>query len=150
MLEELETLPIGLQVTHTPTQVGGPTGPNHDPTAWKYKWVFKTEVAALDRPITIEQFGILAWDGKCWILPPNQRRYNCGILDQGTFAEWYSCPDGEIAPGTAAVDPQNWAGSDELADFQQKWFFVGVDSSGKKYKGEAIVRFAADNNDSEK
>ena len=143
LLAELESLPTGLRVTHTPAEIGDPTGPNTNAGDWKYRWIFKTEVSAIDRPLTVTQFGILAWDGHHWILPPDQRRYNSGVLDQRTFAEWYACPGALIAPGKPATDPQNWAGSHELADFQQKWFFVGTDAEGKRDKGEAVVRLIA-------
>ncbi|MCO6045409.1 hypothetical protein NG895_15980 [Aeoliella sp. ICT_H6.2] len=132
-------------MTHTPVLVGGPSGPNADPNDWKYRWHFKTEVAALDRPLTITQFGILAWDGQRWIFPPDQSSYNSGVLDQSTFEDWYACPDAKIEPGSPAVDQQNWAGSNDLKDFQQKWFFVGIDGQGKEYKGEAVVKFRAGN-----
>ncbi len=144
LLSELETLPVGLRVTHTPAQVRGPVGPNADPPDWRYRWIFKTEVSAVDRPVTITQFGILAWDGAKWILPPDQSRYNSGLLDQRTFVEWYSCPRARIEPGKPAVDPQNWAGSHERISFQQQWFFIGVDADGKRCKGEAVVQLLAD------
>src|SRR5687768_6838490 len=34
LLSELETLPVGLRVTHTPPEVRGPRGPNPDARDW--------------------------------------------------------------------------------------------------------------------
>jgi hypothetical protein len=141
LLKELESLPVGLEVIHAPAQVRTRVGPNL--VGWLYRWLFRTEVRAIERPISIVLFGICAWDGKQWILPANNRRYNAGVLDQMSFEEWYSCPDARIAPGKPAVDPSNWAGSRAKAAFRQKWFYVGKDDHGKRYKGEAVVELLA-------
>ena len=52
---------------------------------------------------------------------------------------WSSIPN----PSKPAVDPQNWAGSRELAGFRRKWFFIGTDAAGKRCKGEAVVELVA-------
>jgi hypothetical protein len=125
LLAELETLPVGLEVVHSPESVRSPVGP--DPNGWPYRWLFQTEVRAISRLLTIVQFGICAWDGKEWILPATNRRYNAGILDKKAFMEWYACPSGRIEPGKPAIDRQNWAGSYTRTSFRQKWFFIGED-----------------------
>ena len=135
-------------MTHTPPEVRGPA-PNGAASGWQYRWIFRTEVSAIDRPLTITQFGILAWENGKWILPPDQSRYNSGVLDQRTFVEWYSCPGAKIEPGSPATDPQNWAGSHERTSFQQKWVFIGTDASGKRYKGEGVVRLVAEGHGAE-
>ncbi len=139
---ELEALPVGLEVVHTPARVENPRQGDKR-SGWAYQWVFGTEVRAIERPLTIAQFGILAWDGENWILPPDQTKYNAGILGQAEFTEWYECPTGRIEPGKPAVDPKNWAGSHTRSSFKQKWFFIGVDSKGQRYKGEAVVELVA-------
>lgn len=121
--------------------MGSPVGPASK--GWPYRWIFRTEVRAIDRPLTIARFGICAWDGKQWILPPDNRRYNAGVLDGETFIEWYACPGARIEPGKPAIDPQNWAGSYTRTSFRQKWFFIGEDDRGKRYKGEGIVELIA-------
>ncbi len=137
VLTELESLPVGLEVIHSPTRVRYPVGP--DSQVWPYRWYFRTEVRAIDRPLTIVKFGIIAWDGTQWILPSNNRRYNAGILDQTKFKEWYACPSARIDPGKPAIDPENWAGNYTRTSFRQKWFFIADDDQGKRYKGEAVV-----------
>jgi len=138
VLAELEAIPKGLEVVHSPDVVENPVGPNPSPD-WKYRWIFRTEVRAIDKPLTITKFGILAWDGSRWILPPDQTSYNTGVLDAKTFIEWYQCPNAIVSPGRPAIDPQNWAGSHSRQSFKQKWFFIGVDANGKSYKGEGVV-----------
>jgi hypothetical protein len=137
VLAELQSLPLGLEVIHTPSVVPSPVGPQ--PKGWPYRWTFRTEVRAIDRPLTIVQFGICAWDGRQWILPSDNRRYNAGVLDKRKFMDWYACPSARIEPGKPAVDPQNWAGNNTRTSFRQRWFFVGQDDQGKRYKGEAVV-----------
>ena len=58
VLDELGSLPVGLEVIHTPTQVSSPVGPNVND--WPYRWNFRTEVRAIDQPLTIVKFGICA------------------------------------------------------------------------------------------
>jgi hypothetical protein len=137
ILDELEKLPTGLKVVHSPSEVRGPNeGLN---TGWRFSWSFRTEVHAIEKRIKIVQFGIAAWDGFQWVLPLSQNEYNNGVLDAKTFEQWYGKDAGIIVPGDPAIDPQNWAGSHLLKDFKQKWFFIGVDETGKKWKGEGIV-----------
>jgi hypothetical protein len=101
-------------------------------------------VRSIDRPLTIVKFGICAWDGKRWILPSDNRRYNAGILDQSQFQAWNSCPVARIVPGKPAIDPQNWAGSYTRTAFRQKWFVIAEDDNGERFKGEAIVELLDD------
>ncbi len=137
VLAELESLPVGLEVIHSPNPVREPIGPNDD--GWLYQWTFRTEVRAIDRPLTIVYFGACAWDGKEWILPSDRARYDAGVTRQKDFIEWYTCPGARIAPGEPAVDSENWAGSHTRSSFRQKWFFVGEDDRKNRYKGEAAV-----------
>jgi hypothetical protein len=131
-----------MEVIHSPSKVRSPVGPNAE--GWPYRWPFRTEVRAIDRPLTIVKFGICAWDGTRWVLPPNTRRYNAGILSQSQFKDWYSCPGARIEPGKSAIDPENWAGSHTRTSFRQKWFFIAVDGQGKRYKGEGVVELLED------
>lgn len=138
-LQELAEIPVGIQVNHTPAQVVGPhQGPNKND--WAYRWFFKTEVRPIDRDLTITRFGIAAWDGSDWIMDDAQSEFNSGILEQQDFVEWYGLQNPTIGPQNPAVDEQNWAGSMTRAPFRQKWFFVGEDTSGAKFKGEGVVQ----------
>ena len=132
-----ESLPVGIEVVHTPNPVRMPEGPFED--YWPFKWDFRTEVRAIDRPLTIKWFLILGWDGKQWILDRQQEKFNSGEGDGQKFAEWYSCPGGRIAPGKPAVDASNWAGSYSRKPFKQKWVVIGEDKAGKRFKGEGVI-----------
>ena len=137
VLAELQSLPVGLEVIHSPNPVRNPVGP--DSRGWAYQWHFRTEVRAIDRPLTVVYFGICAWDGKEWILPSDNTRYNAGILRQKDFIQWYHCPGARIATGKPAVDPENWSGSRTRTSFRQRWFFVAEDDRKNRFKGEAVV-----------
>ena len=141
VLSQLENLPVGMQVIHKPGEVRSIVGSSG--TGWPYRWVFRTEVHAIDHPLTVLRFGICAWDGSKWILPASNRRYNAGVLNQRAFKQWYSCPGARIEPGKPAIDPHNWAGSRTRAPFKQKWFFIGKDDQGKRFKGESVVELLA-------
>jgi hypothetical protein len=132
-----ESLPVGIEVIHTPNPVRTPEEPVGE--FWPFKWRFRTEVRAIDRPLTVRRFLILGWDGKRFVLDRQQKKFNSGESDGQVFAEWHSCPGGRIAPGNPAVDGSNWAGSYSRKPFKQKWVMIGEDASGKQFKGEAIV-----------
>jgi hypothetical protein len=131
-----------MEVIHSPSKVRSPVGPNSK--GWAYQWHFRTEVRAIDRSLTVEKFGICAWDGAKWILPSNTRRYNAGILGQTEFKAWYSCPSARIEPGKSAIDAENWAGSHTRGSFRQKWFYIAANKDGKRFKGEAVVELLDD------
>lgn len=46
--------------------------------------------------------------------------------------------------GQSVADPANWNTVDELLPGKIRWFFVGTDGAGKRYRGDAIVEFAAE------
>jgi hypothetical protein len=132
-----DSLPVGIEVVHTPNPVRGPDSPTNG--AWPFTWTFRTEVRAIDRPLTVKWLLILGWNGERWILDRRQEKFNSGEGDTQVFAEWYECPGGRIAPGTPAVDPSNWAGSHSRQPFKQKWVMIGEDATGKRFKGEGVV-----------
>ncbi len=132
-----ESLPVGIEVVHTPNPVRDPEEPSKG--GWPFRWTFRTEVRAIDRPLTVKWLLILGWDGNRWVLDRRQKKFNSGEGDERVFAEWYECPGARIAPGSPAVDPSNWAGSYSREPFKQKWVMIGEDATGKRFKGEGIV-----------
>jgi len=135
LIASLDKLPVGIKITHEPAKVTKVKGPLKGD--WEYKWEFRTDIEAIDQPLTVTSFGILAWDGKKWTIDP--ANHNSGLMPATVFAEWYSCPGGKLEPGKPATDKANWAGSHQKAAFKQKWFVVAKDAKGKRYKGEQVV-----------
>ncbi len=99
---------MGFEVIHSPTHVRSPVGSGG--TGWPYRWIFRTEIRAIDRPLTIVQFGMCAWDGEKWILPATNHRYNAGVLNQKTFKEWYARASARIDQGNRPSIPRTGPG----------------------------------------
>ncbi len=136
-LSDLGTLPIGLEVVHTPDSVlaqkGGGSG-------YDYTWTFQTTVRSTGAPVTIQEFGALMDDNGRWVLGNFTKKF----FTQNDFAEWYSCPGGLVTEGNEFSDPSNWGGADCLRPGKTKWFFVGIDDNGNRVKGEAVVEQIAE------
>jgi hypothetical protein len=142
LLAQLEKLPVGLKVVHTPAKVKARKNDgslaNVD-ARWTYHWSYATTVSATDKPLTIVQFGSCEWiDGK-WAIPQNTDEYDVIAGAGKDFGEWYSCPEAKVETGKEYKDPQNWSGSKTVRAFKQKWYYIAKDADGKFYKGEAEV-----------
>jgi len=132
ILQALESLPIGLEVTHSPNpaeaQRGGPSG-------YRYTWVYSTTVRALHVPVAIIAFGAFVLHDGAWVFanvtgPP---------FTHNDFADWYACPQAVLWPGRKYSDPANWGGSNSLRSLTIKWVFIGIGIDGRQVKGEAVV-----------
>ncbi len=132
-----DSLPLGIEVVHTPNPVPAPNEASSGGD-WPFMWSFRTEVRAINDPLTIKAFLLLGWDGK-WVLDRSQKKFNSGANNGNTFADWYGCPGSKIAPGHPAADPSNWAGSYSRKPFKQKWVYIGEDAAGKLWRGEGVV-----------
>jgi hypothetical protein len=142
LLKALEQMPVGIKVVHTPAKLKGHTHDGtqkHIDTRWLFYWGYQTTVSAVDAPLDVVLFGSCEWvDGK-WAIPTNTDEYDVISGGGQQFSEWYMCPKARLETGKEYTDPQNWSGSKKLRAFKQKWFYVGVDKDGKRYKGEAEV-----------
>ena len=136
---DLERIPVGIKVVQSPEMAKAVKKLPVDGRRGEYSWVYRTEVTALDKDLTIVEFGAFHWDGAEWQLGPTSNGTPYGTKE---FAEWYSCEDGVLKKGQSASDPVNWNSLDELVPGKAKWFFIGMDETGKKYRGDAVVEFA--------
>jgi hypothetical protein len=139
-LREWAALPEGIEVVHSPARVrarrerqpGGQT---------QYPWVYRTTVRARGRPVTVQEFGSFVWHYGKWVFS----NFTGKVFSGQDFADWYSCPDGCLIPGKEATDPSNWSGGiEQLQAGKMRWFFVGIDDSGRRVKGEAVVELLAE------
>jgi hypothetical protein len=138
-LEELDKLPKGITVTHEPeAALATLSGPSERP--FKYTWWYKTTVSAIDAQVTIVQFGGFKWvDGKWLANSITGQSYT-----NEDFANFYKCPRGLLKPGEKYTDPTNWTKDKELLGGKTRWYFIGVDSNGKRVKGEAVIELKAE------
>jgi len=130
--DALSVLPKKLSVTHSPNPVtpklGGASG-------LKYTWTYKTTVSSLDESIRIIEFDSFHWTNGHWVF----MNYTGKPFGQKEFADWYSCPGGQMEPGKPYSDPSNWGGSNDGQGGRILWFYVGLDPSGRKVQGSAEI-----------
>jgi hypothetical protein len=131
-LSDLEALPTGLVVTHSPNPVKAKKGGG---SGYGYTWQYETTVESQSGPVAIEHFGSLADSSGNWVLINFTKK----LFGPKEFEEWYSCAEATIQQGSSASDPTNWGGNNCLQHSKIRWFFVGKDEAGKRVKGEAIV-----------
>jgi hypothetical protein len=133
----LASLPIGMEVTHSPDPVKATpiTGGK-----WKYKYIYKTSVQSTVGPLTIVEFDAFGLvDGK-WQLG----NFSGKPFGPAEFASWYACPDAVLEPGKSYADTNNWTASNVPEEGTTRWFYIAVDADGKHYKGEAIAHQIAE------
>jgi hypothetical protein len=137
--EELDKIPEGIKVLHEPKMVLASLS-GKSVRRSKYTWWYKTTVSTADDDVTIIQFGGFAWkDGKWFPGSFTGKPYT--VED---FADWYKCPKGVLKKGESYSDPTNWASEPELVAGKTRWYFIGVDGTGRRVKGEAIVELKAE------
>lgn len=136
-LSEIDNLPDGLRVIHTPNPVRAHSGGR---SGYHYTWQYMTTVEAIDRPITIEQFGSFDFHGGAWQFS----NFTGKPFTRADFAEWYSCPDAALEPSKICSDPQNWSGRDRLSSGRMLWYFIGRDSAGNRVKGQSVIELVGE------
>jgi len=129
-LTELESLPEGIKVVHTPSSALATWDGSKE---LKYTWTYKTTVESLAGFVTVEEFGMYFWDGNRWVFG----NVTTAPFTKKDFAEWYSCPGSKILQGCEFSDPSNWSSSGCLQDGKARWYFIGTDEQGGRVKGEA-------------
>lgn len=133
-IKELESLPIGINVIHDPNPVMALKGNNIN---YKFIWQCKTIVKAMEENLTIVEFGTFRWSNEDqeWCFT----NYTGAPFTKFNFEDWYSCSKGILKKGIEYSDPNNWSGEDVLIQGKIKWYYVGKNSKGNKFKGESIV-----------
>jgi len=134
--QELGTLPVGISVIHDPASV---EAVQNQVSRWPYKWSYSTSVSSLGGDIEIKEFGTLSWNGSTWSLA----NYTGAPFTNSDFSSWYSCSRGLLSSGTVYSDRTNWSANLELKENLALWYFIGVDASGQRVKGQAIVHQVA-------
>ena len=136
-LKELASLPVGLEVTHTPNPVRAQHGGR---SGLKYTWLYKTTVRTTRSSVTINEFGAFFWDDGQWVFGNHMGKPFTSV----DFADWYSCPNATVMVDQEVSDPSNWVGSDILRKTKAKWYFIGTDENGNRVKGEAVIEELAE------
>ncbi|PHQ80688.1 MAG: hypothetical protein COB65_10975 [Thalassobium sp.] len=131
---ELDSLPVGILIQHSKDTVYAELNLKDPEVRGIYKWGYATTVSAIDNEITITKFGGFDYHEGRWI-------ESAGIYDRpfstSEFEKWYSCPGGAMIPEASFTDSNNWTKGNKLNIDTRRalWYFIGVDETGKKWKG---------------
>ena len=136
-LEELDSLPAGLEVLHAPDPAKAQEGLQ---TGYRYTLVYETAVRSLGGPVRIEEFGSFDWQEDRWVFS----NVTGEPFKAQQFAEWYSCPEATVTEIQTCADPSNWTGRSALVAGRMLWYFIGVDAQGRRVKGQAVAEQLAE------
>ena len=131
-LTEIRKLPVGLRVSHSPNPVKATKAGR---SGREFTWKYQTSLEAMAQELTIVEFGSFFEQGSNWRFA----NFTGKPFSRMDFAEWYSCPGAILVPGTAANDPENWGGGQQLRACRCVWYYIAVDDSGKRFYGESTV-----------
>jgi hypothetical protein len=132
-LEELDKLPVGLKVTHDP-QPSRATKTGNRGRLGEYTWFFKTTVRAPDGDVKLTEFGAYWQSGRTWVFNTITGK----PFTPKDFADWYSCPGAALRKGKDYTDPNNCVTGGAVQASKSRWYYIGVDGSGRRVKGEAV------------
>ncbi len=138
-LEELESLPEGLSVSHTPDPV---FYTSFIPSLSGVQWKHSTTVSSLVGPVTILEFGYFVARKGRWEFP-----YGVEVpytYNSSDFAKKYDCPGSELQLGESYTDTKNRSVIDCVPEQLVKWYFIGLDAKGNRVKGEASVKLVTE------
>ena len=131
-LKELESMPVGIAVSHTPALVRYILNPSN---VSGVEWQFSTTVSALAGPVTIIEFGYFVERNEQWELNyENELPLSFSASD---FASAFDCPNAVMVPGKSYTNPKNQSAIDCVPEQLVKWYFIGIDADGGRVKGEA-------------
>ncbi len=132
-IRELEGLPEGLRVTHSPDVLPAHTGGR---SGQRYTWLYTTTVASLDGDVSIEEFGSFSFEEGEWRFSNDTGK----PYTRDDFIEWYSCSDAVVREDAPCSDPLNWSGNDRLIGGRVFWYFIGRDEAGSRVWGGAVIQ----------
>ncbi|MBK8167828.1 MAG: hypothetical protein IPK64_17930 [bacterium] len=134
-LRELESMPVGIAVSHTPSPVRYTLNPSN---VSGVEWQFSTTVSAVGGPVTIVEYGYFVERNEQWDFNyENELPLSSSSSD---FASEFDCPNALMIPGSSYTHPENRSAIDCIPEQLVKWYFIGIDADGNRVKGEAGVK----------
>jgi len=143
-LRELESMPMGIAVSHTPNLARYTFNPSN---VSGVEWQFSTTVSAMAGPVTISEFGYFVERNEQWEL--NYEDELPLSFSSSDFANEFDCPNALMVPGKSYTNPENRSAIDCVPEQLVKWYFIGIDADGKRVKGEAGVKLITELDPSE-
>lgn len=136
----IKDLPVGISVINEPDTIYAEI--NIKPGK-KFIWKHTTTIKALYNDLKILEFGTYNYKNDTWVLGDSSKKpYNSTDFDK-----WYCrkkngiitfdyCKEGYITKNMEFIDPSNFCvRKDSLVSRDGLWYYIGVDSTGKKVMG---------------
>jgi hypothetical protein len=136
----LQGLPLGIEVWHEPDTL---MAVKWEKDTTRYVWKHQTYMFAYVSDLKIIEFGTYNYKHGKWELGNiNKKLYGPDELgmwyvqfDKG-LVKWEHPEDGLVKKDVVYFDPSNYSiKNKELVHRRGLWYFIGVDSTGKKYAG---------------
>jgi hypothetical protein len=143
-LRELESMPVGIAVSHTPSPVRYTLNPSN---VSGVEWQFSTTVSAMVGPVTIVEFGYFVERNEQWTF-----NYEKGLPQSFSYSDFtseFDCPNALMVPGKSYTNPENRSAIDCVPEQHVKWYFIGIDADGNRVKGEAGLKLITELDPSE-
>jgi len=134
-LRELESMPVGIVVSHTPSPVRYTLNPSN---VSGVEWQFSTTVSAVGGAVTIVEFGYFVERNEQWTF--NYEDELPLSFSSSDFASVFGCPKALMVPGKSYTNPENQSAIDCVPEQLVNWYFIGIDADGNRVKGEAGVK----------
>jgi hypothetical protein len=151
ILAEIESLPVGIAVRHSPVRPKAVRNPS--PKQWlpKYLWDYRTSVEAIDRPLRLFAVGRYVVSGAGWVphsLLGRERPTFDVFYGPSECSMWSGLSAAEMLPGQEVIQTRSCSHGDELKPFIERWVFVGIDESGQRFKGVGDLELLGELEDS--
>ncbi len=143
-LKELESMPVGIAVSHTPSPVLYTLNASNISGV---EWQFSTTVSAMTGSVTIVEFGYFVERNEQWTW--NYENELPLFFTSSDFASEFDCPNALMVPGKSYTNPENQSAIDCVPEQFVKWYFIGLDAGGNRVKGEASIKLIAELDTSE-
>lgn len=128
--DKLREIPIGILMSHNPN----PCYPVMQ--ADTFYWIHNTKATAADQDLNVVECGSFIWyDASGW-------HTNIRHTPQ-EFAELFNCPGAILEKGVTYTFAKNIRYGTQAYGGDALWYIIAKDSSGKLYKGYALIETEA-------
>lgn len=135
---KIDTLPIGLKVTHSPSVVYATFNKKDPEKKGRYQLKHVTTVSPIEEDLEIIEFGSYSRYNNEWVLTTIYGR----PFNREEFIKWYECEDGILKVGTSYSDKDNWIGkTNKLTgkEIRGLWYFIGKNKKDKLFVGASEI-----------
>jgi hypothetical protein len=132
--EKLQSLEIGLNVSHSMDTVYATLNTKDPEKRGKYQMKFATTVEALSENVELVEFGAYFREGNTWVLRTIYGR----PFNKEEFDKWYNAENGKIILGHTYTDNDNWLGKSDFLNgntYHALLYFIGKNAKGEQLVG---------------